>query len=148
MKSEARHGGQAEGDVCFTLAPDRTIIRLGRSPSWEAGRGANNYSGARNAAPRSARQNEQLFAIHTAWKLRRTTKKTANWRGKRGHRHRTSPNPKSESEPDNPTGQARPSTPHRTHQVFTLFLGFYVIMLYRMWVCVGLCGCFHSFLCK
>lgn len=44
MKSEGRHGGQAEGEMCFTLAPDRTIIRLGRLPSWEAGRGANNYS--------------------------------------------------------------------------------------------------------
>ena len=42
-----------------SLAPDRTIIRLGRLPSWEAGRGANNYSGARNAAHRPASQNEQ-----------------------------------------------------------------------------------------
>lgn len=92
--------------------------------------------------------NEQLFAFYGAGKLRRTTKKTANGRGKRGHRHRTSPSPKSESEPDTPTGQARPSTPHRTHQVFSLFLGFYIIMFYRLWVVMGLCGYFHAFLCK
>jgi len=59
VKSEGRHRGQTEGEMYFTLAPDRTIIRLGRLPSWEAGRRANNYSGARNAAHRSARQNEQ-----------------------------------------------------------------------------------------
>ena len=52
------------------------------------------------------------------------------------------------SEPDSPTGQARPSTPHRTHQVLALFCGRYAIMFYRLWVVMGLCGYFHAFLCN
>lgn len=44
--------------------------------------------------------------------------------------------------------EVRSSPPHRTHQVYALFLGIYVIMLYRKWVVLGLCGYFHAFLCK
>ena len=41
----------------------------------------------------------------------------------------------------NPTsGQTRARLFEAPPQVFLLFLGFYVIMLYRLWVVMGLCG--------
>jgi hypothetical protein len=53
--------------MCFTLAPDRTIIRLGRSPSWEAGRGANNYSLFTRPGSRGEQQKKTAKGRREAW---------------------------------------------------------------------------------
>lgn len=93
-----------------------------------------------------AARSEQLFVLTTP------SRKNAEQKKKKEQRHGSLGNSDTEqvrkSEPDNPTGQARPSTPHRTHQVLTLFCGRYAIMFYRLWVVMGLCGYFHAFLCN
>ncbi len=52
------------------------------------------------------------------------------------------------SESDTPTGEVRASEPHRTHQVYALFFGFYASMFYRVWVVMGFIRYFHTFLGK
>lgn len=100
-----------------SLAPDRTIIRLGRLTSWEAGRGANNYS---------------LFARPGSWGEQITDYKEGTW----------TPTPnKSESEVRirarhtdwaSPTLYASPNTPS-VHAIFG-------VLCYHVLSSVGLYG--------
>ena len=100
---------------------------------------------ANNSSPRMLvawEAAEQLFALRaTAWKDTEQKKKKKKRHG--------SPNSTDteqvrvqvrKSESDSPNGQVRASTPHRTHQVLTLFYGRNAIMFYRLWVFMGLCG--------
>ena len=45
-------------------------------------------------------------------------------------------------------GNPEPDCLKHPRKCFLLICGFYATMLYRLWVFMGLCGCFHAFLCK
>lgn len=106
--------------MCFTLAPDRTIIRLGRLPSWEAGRGANNSS---RCSKRSTPKRTIIRFSHGR-EAEANNKKNGKW-----EEEAWTPTP-NKSEPEvrirarhtdwaNPTLYASPNTPS-VHAIFGL----------------------------